>query len=166
MCENDATIVIEETIQATTIVIDDNCTPVTIEIAEVSNDATIEFCSIGEPGLSAYQIAVANGFEGTEEEWLESLKAITTLATSGFGENIEYDAETQTLTIDKYNWMDLARGYTEIPTLYGTTATGTIYKYVYQTQTLYRYIATDLSQDAFYEDDTLSNRLCTKKISL
>lgn len=25
-------------------------------------------------GLSAYQVAVKNGFEGTEEEWLESLK--------------------------------------------------------------------------------------------
>lgn len=27
-----------------------------------------------KPGLSAYQIAVNNGFEGTEQEWLESLK--------------------------------------------------------------------------------------------
>lgn len=28
----------------------------------------------GEDGKSAYQIAVENGFEGTEVEWLESLK--------------------------------------------------------------------------------------------
>ena len=28
----------------------------------------------GENGKSAYELAVANGFEGTEEEWLESLK--------------------------------------------------------------------------------------------
>lgn len=28
----------------------------------------------GAPGKSAYEIAVKNGFEGTEEEWLESLK--------------------------------------------------------------------------------------------
>lgn len=27
----------------------------------------------GVPGLSAYEVAVANGFEGTEEEWLVSL---------------------------------------------------------------------------------------------
>jgi len=27
----------------------------------------------GEDGLSAYEVAVANGFEGTEEEWLDSL---------------------------------------------------------------------------------------------
>ena len=25
-------------------------------------------------GLSAYEVAVTNGFEGTEEEWVESLK--------------------------------------------------------------------------------------------
>lgn len=28
----------------------------------------------GEPGKSAYEIAVEHGFVGTEEEWLESLK--------------------------------------------------------------------------------------------
>lgn len=28
----------------------------------------------GPPGLSAYQVAVANGFEGSEAEWLESLQ--------------------------------------------------------------------------------------------
>ncbi len=27
----------------------------------------------GEQGLSAYEVAVKNGFEGTEQEWLESL---------------------------------------------------------------------------------------------
>ena len=41
------------------------------------------FCSCdlsqlrGENGLSAYEIAVKNGFEGTEEEWLNSLKGET-----------------------------------------------------------------------------------------
>lgn len=29
-------------------------------------------------GKSAYQIAVDNGFEGTEQEWLESLKSVLT----------------------------------------------------------------------------------------
>lgn len=120
----------------------------------------------GEPGKSAYQVALDNGFVGTEAEWLESLKSITTLVTSGFGENVEYNAETQTLTIDKYNWMDLARGYTQIPTLHSTTSTGTIYQYIYQTMTLYRFISTDLSEDAFYDSETLTNKLCEKKISL
>jgi hypothetical protein len=31
----------------------------------------------GGSGESAYEIAVRNGFEGTEEEWLESLKGYT-----------------------------------------------------------------------------------------
>ena len=30
--------------------------------------------SCGEPGESAYEIAVRNGFPGTEQEWLDSLK--------------------------------------------------------------------------------------------
>lgn len=155
MCNDNVTVIIEETELFTTIVIDDNCEQVTI-IAE----------ALGAQGLSAYDIAVANGFEGTETEWLESLKSITNLVTSGFGENIEYNSETQTLTIDKYNWMDLARGYKEIPTLFETTSTGTIYQYIYQTMTLYRYIATDLSEDAFYDSSTLTTKLCEKKISL
>lgn len=155
MCNDNVTVIIEETELFTTIVIDDNCEQVTI-IAE----------ALGAQGLSAYDIAVANGFVGTEAEWLESLKSITTLVTSGFGENIEYNSETQTLKIDKYNWMDLARGYKEIPTLFETTSTGTIYQYIYQTMTLYRYIATDLSEDAFYDSPTLTTKLCEKKISL
>ena len=35
----------------------------------------------GAPGKSAYEIAVENGFEGTEEEWLESLVG----QSAGFG---------------------------------------------------------------------------------
>lgn len=33
--------------------------------------------SYGARGKSAYQVAVDNGFEGTEKEWLESLKGAT-----------------------------------------------------------------------------------------
>ena len=32
----------------------------------------------GEDGKSAYEVAIDNGFEGTEQEWLESLKAEVT----------------------------------------------------------------------------------------
>lgn len=31
----------------------------------------------GANGLSAYEIAVKNGFEGTEQEWLDSLQGYT-----------------------------------------------------------------------------------------
>lgn len=37
-------------------------------------DFSGEALRIGGNGLSAYEIALKNGFEGTEEEWLESLK--------------------------------------------------------------------------------------------
>lgn len=48
----------------------------------------------GIPGLSAYEIAVRHGYEGTEEEWLESLKPsqeemdskITAPATAAVGQ--------------------------------------------------------------------------------
>ena len=38
-------------------------------------EAKFDGAHIGVNGLSAYEIAVKNGFEGTEQEWLESLKA-------------------------------------------------------------------------------------------
>lgn len=49
---------------------------------EVINDLTMEIAPNymkGESGASAYEIAVEHGFVGTEEEWLESLKANVSL---------------------------------------------------------------------------------------
>lgn len=40
-------------------------------------------------GPSAYEIAVADGYGGTEQQWLESLKAVWTVVTQA-----EYDALT------------------------------------------------------------------------
>ena len=39
-----------------------------------SNITLIKDVIKGDPGASAYEIALANGFEGTEEEWLLSLE--------------------------------------------------------------------------------------------
>lgn len=51
---------------------------VDIQHEEPEIKAAIDFSGealrIGGNGLSAYEIALKNGFEGTEEEWLESLK--------------------------------------------------------------------------------------------
>jgi hypothetical protein len=91
-----------------------------------------------------------------------------TLSTSGFGEDITYNAVTNLLTIDKYNFMDLARGYkfgTE-PTEISTTPTGVIYRYEYTASVFYRYIANDNSMDAFYSEIGLVNKLCEKQIIL
>ena len=40
-------------------------------------------------GISAYEVAVENGYEGTEEEWIESL---SWTAGSWTGTQAEYDA--------------------------------------------------------------------------
>lgn len=46
--------------------------------ASINAVSTIEpYWAKGDPGESAYQIAVDNGFVGTEEEWLQSLKGAT-----------------------------------------------------------------------------------------
>lgn len=39
-----------------------------------SNPLPVKITGGGSDGKSAYEIAVEHGFEGTEEEWLESLK--------------------------------------------------------------------------------------------
>lgn len=48
-----------------------------VKFSEIDHSFSPKFGELtpvsGKNGLSAYEIAVANGFEGTEEEWLESL---------------------------------------------------------------------------------------------
>ena len=62
-------------------------------------------------------------------------------------------------------WMTLARGFSVIPTEIGSTANGGVWEYTYTNGTLYRYIATDLSLDAFYTtwDGSAVSGLVTEK---
>ena len=69
------------------------------------------------------------------------------------------------------DWMTLTRGFKTEPTLNTTIAGGDVYNYVYESsptdKTYYRYIATDGSEDAYYEDFSggiLSNLITKKKI--
>ena len=48
----------------------------------------------GEPGLSAYEIALANGFSGTEQQWLDSLRGDGESIIPGDG-TIIYDENDQ-----------------------------------------------------------------------
>ena len=48
--------------------------PVRLE-GPIKVEAEVKATLVGDNGKSAYEIAVAQGFVGTEEEWLESLKA-------------------------------------------------------------------------------------------
>ena len=49
--------------------------PVRIE-GPIKVEAEVKATMVGNNGKSAYEIALAHGFVGTEEEWLESLKAM------------------------------------------------------------------------------------------
>ena len=79
MCNDDVTVIIEAQEDFTTVVIENDC-----------EDVTIISSGLGANGLSAYYIAVANGFEGTEEEWLESLKAKTYIRRHDFVSDVSY----------------------------------------------------------------------------
>lgn len=56
----------------TTLVHDYTTTTITLPGSKGEKGDSIQ----GEAGLSAYEIAVKNGFTGSEQDWLESLKAI------------------------------------------------------------------------------------------
>lgn len=49
-----------------------------VHFSESNNQMSVNFKDIqtirGDNGKSAYEVAVENGYEGTVEEWLESLK--------------------------------------------------------------------------------------------
>lgn len=58
------------------------------EFAEDAGAAAAGRVQKGDDGLSAYQIAQKNGYEGTEEEWLESLKGPAGSDASVTAENV------------------------------------------------------------------------------
>lgn len=62
-------------------------------------------------GKSAYEIAVINGFEGSEEEWLESLKVRTTYAAKIGEVNLLADA-----------WEGAESPYYQVVNIDGVTA--------------------------------------------
>lgn len=47
------------------------------EVSTMIDEALNDVVLNGVPGKSAYEVAISNGFEGTEEEWLASLKGET-----------------------------------------------------------------------------------------
>ena len=52
----------------------ENIDELEVEIKDEPQEIEIEVIPTGTEGLSAYEVAVKEGFEGTESEWLESLK--------------------------------------------------------------------------------------------
>ena len=117
--------------------------------ADTPDDSGIEAVIAMQPvtlklsGLSAYEVAVVNGFQGTEEEWLESLKVFTIenltpenleifLNALGFRAVDKVDVKN----IDNLVDDNMARGKKAL--FYIVTATGTDGKdYAVGTMTMY-----------------------------
>ena len=75
----------------------------------------------GKDGKSAYEIAVLNGFSGTEQEWLESLKG----DSANIGENGNWfigDTDTGVSAMGVTSYNDL----TDKPTLNGESIQGEV----------------------------------------
>lgn len=79
-------------------------------------------------GLSAYEIAVEHGFVGTEEEWLESLKASAVVEFRTNENTVQYKYK------DQDEWLDLINlDYellTNIPTIKENEIIGDVDQYV------------------------------------
>lgn len=71
--------------------------PVRLE-GPIKVEAEVKAILVGDNGKSAYEIALAHGFVGTEEEWLESLKAkmpnLSGVASTLQGKNILINSST------------------------------------------------------------------------
>lgn len=71
--------------------------PVRIE-GPVKVEAEVKATLVGDNGKSAYEIALAHGFVGTEEEWLESLKAkmpnLSGVVSALQGKNVLINSDT------------------------------------------------------------------------
>ena len=103
----------------------------------------------GKAGASAYEIALKNGFEGTENEWLESLKGKSGVYV-GSGDmpddcNVQIDPEGEILTLEQIiknvisqankisavsllsnAWVGEASPYTQVVDIQGATANSKI----------------------------------------
>lgn len=104
----------------------------------------VELIKDGVDGKSAYQIAKENGYTGTEEEFGSLLISI---------EKKE----------DKLNWFSLVRGATTRELLTNNSE-GKKYAYTYGTTVLYRFIKADKSDDSFFREIELTNKIATKAV--
>ena len=152
MCENDTTIIIAENLQPTTVIISDDCTDVTVVVNETVQNVTIEVCGLGEVGLSAYDIAVANGFVGTEEEWLLSLEVKGVPIGGTTGMQLFKTSATNYATQWAFSWEYLVANWSVIPTLNTAITGGDVYNYELNGTLRYRFVPTTYTptQDAFY----------------
>lgn len=102
----------------------------------------VELTKDGIDGKSAHQIAVENGYEGSEAEFGQLLASITKKE-------------------DKLNWWKLIVSANEKELLTNDTE-GKLYKYTYGTIELYRFIKADKTEDSFYLEEELTTIIATR----
>lgn len=108
------------------------------------NKVVVELTKDGIDGKSAYQIAKEAGYPGTEAEFAVLLNSI---------------GDKQ----DKNNWWALIIGATNRELLVKDSQ-GKKYAYTYGTVVLYRYIKADKTDDSFFKEIELINKVATKKV--
>ena len=96
----------------------------------------------GIDGKSAYEIAVEGGYPGTKEEFEQMLLSI--------------DKKQ-----DKNNWWTFIIGATARELLVKDVE-GKKYKYTYGTVVLYRFITADKTDDSFFTEIDLINKIASK----
>ena len=79
------------------------------DIAEIHGDLSVVLR--GEAGESAYEIAVRNGYTGTEREWLESLKGEAKEAERQAQMALSYSNLSKDKAIQAGNYANEAKGY-------------------------------------------------------
>lgn len=146
MCNDNATVIIEPNEVLTTIEIQNECEEITIVVS-----------GIGQQGLSAYQVAVVNGFVGTEEEWLDSLKA--ELPEGVNGQVLTYKVDEW---VADWTWFQYASGFSVRPTKLSDSGGVKIYQYTYSFGIRYRKI--DSTIDGFFLDLACTELIVKKQI--
>jgi hypothetical protein len=96
----------------------------------------------GLPGKSAYQIAVENGYTGTEAEFGELLASVSKKE-------------------NKLNWWTLLVS-ANAKVLLTNDDEGKLYKYTYGTIHLFRFIKADKTEDSFYLEEAKTTLIATR----
>jgi hypothetical protein len=74
MLQDNITVIVQENIEIVNIAVENITENVIVNVTEEPKSIEISVSELGEPGLtgkSVYEIAVDNGFVGTEAEWLQ-----------------------------------------------------------------------------------------------
>lgn len=140
-------VTVNQTTQEYRVTATENTNQFRILVSEsVATTIRVTVASLGVSGLSAYAVALINGFVGTEQDWLESLKGL--------------DASTTT-------WIYYVSTWDIPPEFIENVTGGAVYRYTQDATIRYRFVPSPYvpSQDAFYStynNSTLSGLIISR----